>query len=120
MNTIAITPKSEDKYVVKVFNWPEVKLSEMTGYKIYTLVFNRSQIVIAMARPLLFKPQMKSKARSPDVKSSAMPYSSMVEFKSRDHWFKIIMLMLSIVVHVRFKIEFESFKYQNSKKFVSF
>ena len=26
----AITPKSEDKYVVKVFNWSEVHLSEMT------------------------------------------------------------------------------------------
>ena len=38
MNTIAITPKSEDKYVVKVFNWPEVHLSEMTCYKIHTLV----------------------------------------------------------------------------------
>jgi hypothetical protein len=29
MNTIAITPKSEDKYVVKVFNWSEVHCSEM-------------------------------------------------------------------------------------------
>ena len=26
----AITPKSEDKYVVKVFNWSEFHLSEMT------------------------------------------------------------------------------------------
>ena len=34
----AITPKSEDKYVVKVFNWSEVHLSEMTCYKIHTLV----------------------------------------------------------------------------------
>ena len=33
---IAITPKSEDKYVLKVFNWSEVPLSEMT-YKIHTL-----------------------------------------------------------------------------------
>ena len=30
LNTIAITPKSEDKYVVKVFNSPEFHLSEMT------------------------------------------------------------------------------------------
>ena len=30
LNTIAITPKSEDKYVVKVFNWSEFHLSEMT------------------------------------------------------------------------------------------
>ena len=30
MNTIAITPKSEDKYVVKVFNSSEFHLSEMT------------------------------------------------------------------------------------------
>ena len=37
LNTIAITPKSEDKYVVKVFNWSEVHLSEMTCYKIHTL-----------------------------------------------------------------------------------
>ena len=31
-------PKSEDKYVVKVFNWSEAHLSEMTCYKIHTLV----------------------------------------------------------------------------------
>ena len=30
LNTIAITPKSEDKYVVKVVNWSEFHLSEMT------------------------------------------------------------------------------------------
>jgi len=30
LNTIAIRPKSEDKYVVKVFNWSEFHLSEMT------------------------------------------------------------------------------------------
>ena len=35
--TIAITPKSEDKYVLKVFNWSEFHLSEMTFYKIHTL-----------------------------------------------------------------------------------
>ena len=34
----AITPKSEDKYVLKVFNWSEFHLSEMTCYKIHTLV----------------------------------------------------------------------------------
>ena len=34
----AITPKSEDKYVVKVFNWSEVHLSEMICYKIHTLI----------------------------------------------------------------------------------
>ena len=33
-----ITPKSEDKYVVKVFNWSEVHLSDMTCYKIHTLM----------------------------------------------------------------------------------
>ena len=33
----AITPKSKDKYVVKVFNWSEVHLSEMTCSKIHTL-----------------------------------------------------------------------------------
>ena len=37
LNTIAITLKSENKYVVKVFNWSEVHLSEMTCYKIHTL-----------------------------------------------------------------------------------
>ena len=36
-NTIAITPKSEDKYVVKVFNWSEVHLSDKTCYKIFNL-----------------------------------------------------------------------------------
>ena len=39
LNTIAITPKSEDKYVAKVFNWSEVHLSEMTCYKIHILVY---------------------------------------------------------------------------------
>ena len=33
-------PKSEDKYVKKVFNWSEVHLSKMTCYKIYTLEQN--------------------------------------------------------------------------------
>ena len=37
LNTIAVTPKSEDKYVIKVFNWSEFHLSEMTCYKIHTL-----------------------------------------------------------------------------------
>ena len=37
LNTIAITPKSEVKYVVKVFNWSEIHLSKMTCYKIHTL-----------------------------------------------------------------------------------
>ena len=37
LNTIAITPKSEDKYVVKVFNSSEFHLSEMACYKIHTL-----------------------------------------------------------------------------------
>ena len=36
LNTI--TPKSRNKYVVKVFNWSEVHLSKMTCYKIHTLV----------------------------------------------------------------------------------
>ena len=36
LNKIEITPKSEEKYVVKVFNWSEVHFSEMT-YKIHTL-----------------------------------------------------------------------------------
>ena len=31
-------PKSEGKYVEKVFNWSEVHLSEMTWYKIHTLI----------------------------------------------------------------------------------
>ena len=39
----AITPKSEDKYVVKVFNWSEAHLSEMTCYKIHTLVVPTEQ-----------------------------------------------------------------------------
>ena len=37
LNTIAIMPKSKDKYVEKVFNWSEVHFSEMTCYKIHTL-----------------------------------------------------------------------------------
>ena len=44
LNTIAITPKSEDKYVVKVFNWSEVHLSEMTCYKIHTLKVENSYL----------------------------------------------------------------------------
>ena len=39
MNTIAITPKSGDKCVVKVFIWSEVHLSEMTYHKIHTLIY---------------------------------------------------------------------------------
>ena len=35
-----ITPKSEDKYVVKVFNWSEVQLSKMTCYKIHILTLH--------------------------------------------------------------------------------
>ena len=37
LDTKAITHKSEDKYVVKVFNCSEVHLSEMACYKIHTL-----------------------------------------------------------------------------------
>ena len=36
-NTIAITPKSEDKYVEKVFNSTELHFSEVTSFKIGTL-----------------------------------------------------------------------------------
>ena len=43
----AITPKSEDKHVVKVFNWSEVHLSEMTCYKIHTLVW-----YLALIKPI--------------------------------------------------------------------
>ena len=35
MNTIAITPKSEDKYVVKVFNPSEFHFSEVTFFQIW-------------------------------------------------------------------------------------
>ena len=35
----AIMHKSEDKYVVKAFNWSEVHLSERTSYKIHTLTW---------------------------------------------------------------------------------
>jgi hypothetical protein len=35
--TIAITPKSEDKYVEKVFNSTELHFSEVTSFKIGTL-----------------------------------------------------------------------------------
>jgi hypothetical protein len=38
LGAIANPPKSEDKYVEKVFNWSEVHLSEMTCHKIHTLV----------------------------------------------------------------------------------
>ena len=31
-------PKSEDKYVEKVFNWTELHFSEVTSFKIGTLV----------------------------------------------------------------------------------
>ena len=37
MGAIANPTKSEDKYVVKVFNWSEVYLSEMTCYKFHAL-----------------------------------------------------------------------------------
>ena len=38
LNTIAITPKSEDKYVEKVFNSTEFHFSEVTSFKIGTLI----------------------------------------------------------------------------------
>ena len=44
LNTIAIPPKSEDKYVVKVFNWSEVHLSELTCYKIHILKWKWSSL----------------------------------------------------------------------------
>ena len=46
----AITPKSEDNYVEKVFNWSKVHLSEMTCYKIHTLVpiFGASGLQLAL------------------------------------------------------------------------
>ena len=37
MQYVANPPKSEEKYVEKVFNWSEVHLSEMTYNKIHTL-----------------------------------------------------------------------------------
>ena len=46
LNTIAITPKSEDKYVVKVFNSSEFHLSEMICYKIHTLIHIDPEISI--------------------------------------------------------------------------
>ena len=39
LNTIAITPKSEDKYVEKVFNSTELHFSKVTSFKIGTLVY---------------------------------------------------------------------------------
>ena len=42
----AIAPKSEDKYVIKVFNWSEVHFSEMTCYKIHTLSTERIEAVL--------------------------------------------------------------------------
>ena len=57
----AIMPKSENKYVVKVFNWPEVHLSEMTCYKIHTLagssktaLINECQLFIWSKPPEFF------------------------------------------------------------------
>ena len=38
LGAIANPPKSEEKYVEKVFNWSEVHLSDMNCYKIHTLV----------------------------------------------------------------------------------
>ena len=52
----AIMPKSEDKYVVKVFNWSEVHLSEMTCYKIHTLkdvTGQRRNAALLLAHPIL-------------------------------------------------------------------
>ena len=46
----------DDKYVEKVFNWAEVHLSEMTCYKIHTLVNNQlnsslRHIIVTMIIP---------------------------------------------------------------------
>ena len=46
----AIMPKSEGKYVVKLFNWLEVHLSELTCYKVHTLSeFELSQNLVYSA-----------------------------------------------------------------------
>ena len=50
LNTIAITPKSEDKYVVKVFNWSEVHLSEMTFF-LQNPYFKSNLKIFAISRP---------------------------------------------------------------------
>ena len=39
LGAIANPPKSDDKYVEKVFNWSKVHLSKTTCYKIHTLLF---------------------------------------------------------------------------------
>ena len=56
LNTIAITPKSEDKYVVKVFDWSEVNLSEMTCYKIHTLARLWLDFAISQDDAVTWKP----------------------------------------------------------------
>ena len=43
----AITPKSEDKYVVKVFNWSEFIFQKMTCYKIHTLITRIALILVS-------------------------------------------------------------------------
>jgi hypothetical protein len=44
LGAIANPPKSEEKYVEKLFNWSEFHLSEMTCYKIHTLVMSLSDL----------------------------------------------------------------------------
>ena len=51
LNTIAITPKSEDKYVEKVFNLTELHFSEVISFKIGTLEMRRRVVILWSPRP---------------------------------------------------------------------
>ena len=46
LNTIAITPKSEDKYVVKVFNPSEFRFSEVTFFQNWYFKKQNSKVLI--------------------------------------------------------------------------
>jgi hypothetical protein len=63
LNTISITPKSEDKYVEKVFNSTELHFSEVTSFKIGTLrpkIHPRRELVVLEELPDQAVPLRKS------------------------------------------------------------
>ena len=62
LGAITNPPKSDDKYVEKVFNWSEVHLSEMTCYKIHNLMNYAFESLVESQRksygPILMSPSV--------------------------------------------------------------
>ena len=69
LNTIAITPKNEDKYVVKVFNWSEFHFSVMTLLQNPYFKSSGSYLKITQNQILVLVPYTETKFRFPIPKN---------------------------------------------------